>query len=303
MNDSLASKPAVEGKDTYQEIRWPLGHLTLAGLHWPCEKPQPEAPPVVMLHGWLDNCLSFVRLAPELRSFADVYALDMAGHGHSGHRPQGQSYLLVDYVADLAEMVDASFSRPVDLVGHSLGGIVALLYAAAFPEKVRKLVLIDSFGPISKTADEAVAQLRRGIIKRISGSGSSGGYATRKEAGRARAGGLSPLSPEAAEQLVGRNLRQAGDAFVWRTDPRLRHPSLTMYTEDQTQAFIRSVKADTLLIRAEKGLLGNPAHWQSRMEAMPSLKEVVVPGSHHCHLDGDTRPVADAVRGFLINEH
>lgn len=303
MNDSLASKPAADSKDTYHEIRWPLGHLTLAGLHWPSERPQPDAPPVLMLHGWLDNCLSFVRLAPELRSFADVYALDMAGHGHSGHRPPGQSYLIVDYVADLAEMVEASFSRPIDIVGHSLGGIVGLLYAAAFPEKVRRLVLIDSFGPINKSPEEAVGQLRRGIIKRLSGSGSSSGYASREEAARARAGGLSPLSAEAAEQLVGRNLVQVGETFFWRTDPRLRHPSLTMYTEDQSLAFIRSVKADALLIRAEKGLLGNPARWQSRMEAMPSLKEVVVPGSHHCHLDGDTRPVADAVRGFLINEH
>lgn len=293
----------VDGKPQYRETRWPLKNLTLAGIHWPARSPQPETPAIVMLHGWLDNCLSFVRLAPELNQHSEVYALDMAGHGHSGHRPAGQSYLLGEYVADLAEMIESTFSQPVDLVGHSLGGIVMVLYAAAFPEKVRRLVVIDSLGPISKDNADAVGQLRRGIQKRLSGSGNSVGYDSLEAAAVARAGGLSPLSAEAAEQLVARNLVTGKNSVEWRTDPRLRHPSLMMYTEEQAMAFLRGVRADTLLIRADKGLLGNRERWHGRIDAVPSLTEVVVPGSHHCHLDGDTRPVANAVRGFLTHDH
>ncbi len=299
MNESLAFDPSQRQDADYQEVRWPLRHLTLAGVHWPAETPDPHRPPVVMLHGWLDNCLSFRRLAPELSAPAQVYALDMAGHGHSGHRPPGQSYLLAEYVADLAEVLDSGFSGPVDLVGHSLGGIVSMMFAAAFPEKVRKLVVIDSLGPLTKPSDEAVSQLRRGILKRLAGSGSSAGYRSQEEAATARAGGLSPLSPEAAAQLVGRNLRETEAGYEWRTDPRLRHPSLMMYNDDQALAFLKAVEAPTLLIRAENGLLGKRENWRQRLEAVARLTEVTVPGSHHCHLDGDTQPVADAVREFL----
>lgn len=302
MNDSLAA-PTASPQDTgYQEMRWPLRHLTMAGVHWPAESRAPGRPPIVMLHGWLDNCLSFRRLAPELAAVTDVYALDMAGHGHSGHRPAGQGYLLADYVADLAEVLDSGFEGPVDLVGHSLGGIVCMLYASAFPEKVRRLAVIDSLGPLTKSSGEAVSQLRRGILKRLAGSGSSAGYRTQEEAATARAGGLSPLSPEAAAQLVGRNLRQTDQGFEWRTDPRLRHPSMMMYNDDQAMAFLKAIEAPTLLVRAEGGLLGTRERWQSRLEAVPRLTEVSVAGSHHCHLDGDTRPVADAVGEFLSEQ-
>lgn len=299
MNDSVAI-PTARPQDTgFQEMRWPLRHLTLAGVHWPAETRPSGRPPVVMLHGWLDNCLSFRRLAPELAGATEVYALDMAGHGHSGHRGPGQSYLLAEYVADLAELLESAFEGPVDLVGHSLGGIVSMMFAAAFPEKVRRLVLIDSLGPLTKPSGEAVGQLRRGILKRLAGSGSSAGYRSEEEAATARAGGLSPLSPEAAAQLVGRNLRQTDEGFQWRTDPRLRHPSLMMYNDDQALAFLAALEAPTLLIRAEGGLLGKRERWQQRLDAIARLTEVTVPGSHHCHLDGDTRPVAEAVRKFL----
>ncbi len=303
MNDSF-SPPSAEGAcSDRRETRWPLRHLTLAGLHWPGETNRHDVPPVVMLHGWLDNSLSFVRLAPELSAFTDVYAVDLAGHGRSDHRPEGQSYLLADYVADLAELIEASFSEPVDLVGHSLGGIVAMLYAAAFPEKVRKLVVIDSLGPISKTPDETVSQLRKGILKRLAGSGRSAGYLTVEEAAAARAGGLSPLSAEAAMQLVPRNLREGEDGFEWRTDPRLRYPSLMMFAEQQALACLEAVITETLLLRAEQGLLADRNRWQARLDAMPSLTEVVVSGTHHCHLDGDITPVADAIRSFLSYGH
>ncbi|WP_375194154.1 alpha/beta fold hydrolase, partial [Marinobacter sp.] len=71
---------------------------------------------------------------------------------------------------DLAELVEAHLLSgevaQVDLVGHSLGGIVCALYAAAFPERVRKLVMIDSLGAMSRPVDQTIPQLRRAIQKR-----------------------------------------------------------------------------------------------------------------------------------------
>ena len=178
MNQSLSPDLLSDSESDFREVRWPLKHLTLAGLHWPASEAGSGDTPVLMLHGWLDNSLTFYRLAPTLRSLGNIWAMDHAGHGYSDHRPEGQSYLLADYVADLAELIETHFADhdKVDLVGHSLGGIVSMLYAAAFPEKVRRLVMIDSLGPISKAPEESVSQLRRGIRKRLSGSGASTGY-------------------------------------------------------------------------------------------------------------------------------
>ncbi|MEX0603904.1 MAG: alpha/beta hydrolase [Marinobacter sp.] len=284
------------------EMRWTLPHMSLSGLHWPSKAPSPQHPPVIMLHGWLDNSLSFTHLAPGLQDFTDVYAVDMAGHGLSDHRPSGQSYLLVDYVADLAMLVENEFDAPIDLVAHSLGGIVAMMYAAAHSEKVRKLVLIDSLGPITRGADDVVGQLQKSITKRIAGSGRSAHYTTIAEAAKAREGGLSPLSHEAAMTLVPRNLKPMRDGFEWRTDPKLRHPSPMLFAEPQAIAFLEAVTTDTLLVLADKGLLAERKFWCSRLEAVPSFNRVVVPGTHHCHLDGDTAPVKEAVRRFLFHE-
>lgn len=326
MNNKVVETPVAEqsggyqnksddgrGMGVYREIRWPLRHLVLAGLHWPSMSQGSGRAdtgtasalrhrPVVMIHGWLDNSLTFAKLAPELARTTDVYAIDLAGHGHSDHRPLSQSYLLVDYIADLAELLDTHFDGPVDLVAHSLGGIVAIIYAAAFPEKVRKLAIIDSLGPISRPPDQVVGQLRNALLKRRNGSGTTPVYASVEDAAKARAGGLSPLSDEAAHVLVPRNLRQVEGGYCWRTDPRLRHPSMMQFDEEQVVAALREVTTETLLVRAEKGLLAHRDGFERRIAAVKPLTVVTVPGNHHCHLDGDVTPVVDAIREFLEGE-
>jgi len=256
-----------------------------------------------MLHGWLDNSLTFSRIAPELAKLSSLHAVDMAGHGHSGHRPPGQGYLLMDYVADTAELIEEHFrDGKVDIVGHSLGGIVGALYAAAFPERVRRLVMIDSLGALSRSVSETVPQLRKSIKKRIAGSGKPSVYPDVVTAAKVREGGLSPLSHEAALTLIPRNLKPEGDGYGWRTDSRLRHPTALMMTEEQVVASLKAIQVPTLFVRAEKGLLANRKGMDNRADAVSHLQIVDVPGGHHCHLDGDTRPAADAVRNFLENE-
>ncbi|MBS8239032.1 alpha/beta hydrolase [Marinobacter lipolyticus] len=305
MND-IASPPDKAAETRCNEIIWPLRDITLAGLHWPAAQPSGEACPILMLHGWLDNSLTFARLAPELAESREVFSVDMAGHGHSGHRPSGQSYLLMDYVADLAELVERHFSDRddprVDLVGHSLGGIVCVLYAAAFPEHVRSLVMIDSLGPISRPPAETIPQLRKAIKKRLAGSGKPVVYPDTRTAGKAREGGLSPLSTEAAMTLIPRNMKPVEGGFVWRTDPRLRHPSPMMLEESQVLASLGELSTRTLFIRAEEGLLAYRKGWQPRLDAIPHLVTVTVPGGHHCHLDGDVAPVSHAIKAFINHE-
>jgi len=234
-----------------------------------------------------------------------VHAVDMAGHGHSGHRPPGYSYWLMDYVGDLSELVERHFPEseryPLDLVGHSLGGIVCALYAAAFPERVRRLVMIDSLGALSRPARETIPQLRRALQKRRAGSAAPAVYPDVQSAARIREGGLSPLSPEAARTLVPRNMRTEAGGFIWRTDARLRHPTPLMMTEEQVRASLAAIQTPTLFVRAKEGLLVSRTGLDSRADLVPNLETVDVPGGHHCHLDGEVTPVAEAINRFLLH--
>ena len=285
------------------EMHWPLDNITLSGLTWPNSSEESSRPPAILLHGWLDNAMSFARLAPLLAENTTVHAVDMAGHGHSGHRPPGYSYWLMDYVGDLSELVERHFPEseryPLDLVGHSLGGIVCALYAAAFPERVRRLVMIDSLGALSRPARETIPPLRRALQKRRAGSAAPAVYPDVQSAARIREGGLSPLSPEAARTLVPRNMRTEAGGFIWRTDARLRHPTPLMMTEEQVGASLSAIQTPTLFVRAEEGLLVSRSGLDSRADLVPNLETVDVPGGHHCHLDGEVTPVAETINRFL----
>ncbi|TBW54735.1 alpha/beta hydrolase [Marinobacter halodurans] len=295
--------PAVVGRElpAPQESDWPLDDLVLRGLTWSRPETSQVAPPIIGLHGWLDNAATFSRIAPALGWSRPFYGIDFAGHGHSDHRGAGQSYPLLDYVKDIAGLVERHFQQPVVIVGHSLGGIVGSLYAATFPERVDRLVMIDSLGPLTQSPESGPEQLRKGIRKHLRGSGAAMTYGSVEDAARIRAGGLSPLSPEAAALLVPRNLRPVEGGYQWRTDARLRYPSLSRLDEAQVAGFLQAIEAPTLFVRASDGLLGGRESWRKRIELIPHLQEAVVPGSHHCHLDGEVQPVIDAISAFLTS--
>ncbi|BES71620.1 alpha/beta fold hydrolase [Marinobacter nanhaiticus D15-8W] len=283
----------------HADTEWPLRHLVLRGLSWSAPDTPDTAIPIIGLHGWLDNAATFTRIAPALAQLAPMHCIDFPGHGHSEHRPPGQDYVLVDYVADIADLIDRYFEGPVHIVGHSLGGIVGAMYAASFPDRVGRLVMIDSLGPLTLPPEKSAAQLRKGITKRLRGSGAPMTYGAVEDAAKIRAGGLSPLSSEAAHLLVPRNLREVEGGYQWRTDARLRYPSLSRFDEAQVEGFLKAIESPTLFLRAEDGLLGGRESWRGRSRLIPDFREVVVPGSHHCHLDGNVDPVIEAIREFL----
>src|SRR5580658_808948 len=106
--------------------------------------PSESVSPVVLLHGWLDCGETFQFLVDALERDWPLAALDWRGFGRSGWA--GDGYWFPDYLADLDGLLALlSPSRPARLVGHSMGGNVASLYAGVRPERVRSVVNLEGF--------------------------------------------------------------------------------------------------------------------------------------------------------------
>ena len=104
-----------------------------------------DAPPIVLLHGFMDCGATFQFVADAIASSRSLVAPDWRGFGRSGWNPQG--YWFPDYFADLDAMLEwLAPGKPVDLVGHSMGGNVAMIYAGLRPGRVHRLVTLEGFG-------------------------------------------------------------------------------------------------------------------------------------------------------------
>ncbi|MEY5003729.1 MAG: hypothetical protein RL678_1538, partial [Pseudomonadota bacterium] len=121
--------------------------LTLRGLrmhirHWGAD----AAPKLFLLHGWMDVSASFQFMVDALASDWHVIALDWRGFGLS-ERVATDCYWFPDYLADLDAMLDVlAPEQAVTLVGHSMGGNIATLYAGVRPQRVSRLVNLEGFG-------------------------------------------------------------------------------------------------------------------------------------------------------------
>lgn len=108
-------------------------------IHY-AEAPGP-GPALVILHGATGSHTTYLPLLPALAQHAHIYALDLRGHGLSGHTPG--AYRLADYGRDVAAFLRTAVGKPAILAGHSLGGYVALWVAAENPDLVTRLFLED----------------------------------------------------------------------------------------------------------------------------------------------------------------
>ena len=270
-----------------------------------------DRPPLLALHGWLDNAASFVPLAPYLREF-DLVALDLPGHGASAHRAPGYDYAFVDWIHDVLDAIDALGWQHTHLLGHSMGAAIATLVAAAAPERVHRLALIEALGPLAGDAAQAGKKLREAVATRRSvatrsiQSGAPTGKTRRiiadiEQAVAARLA-VGNMSKDAARLIVARNLAPVAGGWVWRSDARLTLPTQLRITEDAACSIVRAVEAPTLLIVADPA----PPYFtrelrDGRMACLRDGRLLIVPGGHHLHME-QPEVIAPLLRAFLDSQ-
>ncbi|MEO7325449.1 MAG: alpha/beta hydrolase [Dokdonella sp.] len=278
-----------------EERRIELPHATLALRCWG----DPALPPLLALHGWLDNAGSFDRLAPLLAGASHVVALDLRGHGRSSHAPSGAWYHYVDYFDEIRSTLDHFGWERASLLGHSLGGTLASLFAALYPERVNELLLIEALGPLTTPEQDSLGQLRRSLDQHAA-------FATRRplrvladiDIAIAARMAANDLSESAARALVERGVTTVDGGYVWSSDPRLTLASPQRYTEAQILAMLSGIRAHTLLLLADPATSYLPREMMdARVARVADIGVVRLPGHHHLHLD-DAAAVAQAIHAF-----
>lgn len=270
---------------SYQEARFDIAGLSIAGWY----HGKGSGPLLLALHGWQDNADSFGPLAnalPEQR----LLAIDWPGHGYSSHvGPQGQ-YHFIDWADTLYQLV-RQLNEPVILLGHSMGALVASVFAASFPEWVQKLVVIEGFGPISSEPEQAIELLKKSVCSREKLRRNRARVISLEAAITARMMAGSDLSRGSAQRLCLRNLKMAGETggrvsgYHWRTDPKIKAFSPLRMTEAQAQAFVAGIQCPVLSIVGVDGPDFVKQQLQDRAHLVPQLQQVQLAGGHHLHME------------------
>ncbi len=254
-------------------------NLSLSGLTWG----GPADPPVIALHGWLDNAASFVPLADCLDGLR-LIALDLPGHGASQHRQGVNAYHFVDYATDIIQALDGLELDRVSLLGHSLGASIAALIASVIPERINHLAMIEGIGPLPAEDHRFYENFKRHINRSIAPRRDKVIYTTIEQAAvaRQRAG---DLSLDAARLIAERNLQRIGGTYQWRTDRAVTRASPLYLNENQIKTYLGQIRCRCLLIRSTAGIVLNWKSLRGRETCVRNLHVIDIEGGHHCHMD------------------
>jgi pimeloyl-ACP methyl ester carboxylesterase len=258
---------------------------------------------MVLLHGWMDVSASFQFLVDALEQDWDVYAPDWRGYGLTDWG-KSDCYWFPDYVADLDLLLERiQPETPVDLVGHSLGGNVAALYAGVRPARIRRLVNLEGFGMQSTKPAQAPQRYGLWLDELHQGSGfrpypDFGALADRQRttAPRARRGVLA--------RHWGRELPDG--RILLRGDPAHKIVNPVLYRYEEARACWSQVTAPVLWVDAAESetlkRVGLSAEqYAERRAAFRSLRYVTVQGAGHMLHHDQPWEVARLIEEFLLS--
>jgi pimeloyl-ACP methyl ester carboxylesterase len=300
--------------DAYQPRRAPQSRfVAVRGLRYhvnlwgdPAQATR-ERPLLLLMHGWMDVGASFQFVVDAMRDGRTIAAADWRGFGRTGAPPLTDSYWFADYLGDLDGLLDAlSPAAPVDLAGHSMGGNVVMTYAAARPERIRRLVNMEGFGLPEAKAEQAPERLRQWLDElktpqRLRPYASLGDVAARLIQNNPR------LSADRAAWLAAHWAERRDDG-QWHIlgDPAHKRVNPALYRKDEVLEGWKRITAPTLWVEGDET---DPNRWwghryprsefEARIALVSNLQRARLAScGHMLHFD-QPQALAEALERFL----
>lgn len=253
-----------------------------------------DAPPMLLIHGGRDHCRNWDWVAEAFRKDYHIIAPDLRGHGDSQWMIGG-AYSINDYTYDIAQLLHQTKMTPLTIIGHSLGGNLALRYTGLYPDNVKKVVAIEGMGPppsfTAQMADQTNLQRVKtwiGELRNASGR-LARRYASVEEAYERMQKENPNLSPERAYHLTVHGVNQNEDgSYSWKFDNYVRVFAPRPPDTEEVQEIWSAITCPALLFRGTESWATDPlkdgraAHFKNaRVENIEGAGHWV----HHDKLD------------------
>ncbi len=262
-----------------------------------------DAPPLILIHGGLDHCRNWDAIARQLQPHFHILAPDLRGHGDS-EWAKGSSYSLSDNVYDLARLMNHAELEGAGIVGHSMGGMVALAYAGTYPEKVSRLGVLDGAFlsgaqplPIHQQMSRWIDQLD-GISEREPSA-----FRTIEEAAQRLSARNRRLTPELALHLARHGVRQDADGLHrWKFDHHQRARAPYRLLPEDYAALWSRITCPTLLMWGDESFLPDPEA-AGLLAHFKDAELVKIAGAGHWLHHERPDEVLDSLRRLLETAH
>ncbi|MEY3978646.1 MAG: hypothetical protein RLZZ375_75 [Pseudomonadota bacterium] len=283
--------------------------LTLRGLrmhirHWGAD----AAPKLFLLHGWMDVSASFQFMVDALANDWHVIALDWRGFGLS-ERVATDCYWFPDYLADLDAMLDVlAPEQAVTLVGHSMGGNIATLYAGVRPQRVSRLVNLEGFG-LANTVPAQAPNRYAQWLDELREPPSMRSYPSREAVAERLRKNNPRLTRERAMFLSDHwAVPDARGAWHVQGDPKHKIVSANLYRTEEVLACWQQITAPVLWVEAEHTdvwrWMGPKAEVRAeidrRMRVIPDVISALIKDAGHMLHHDQPEALAHLIEDFLI---
>ena len=260
--------------------------------------------PLMLVHGYLDLAESwraFVAALAIRQSNLWVIAPDCRGHGDSGWIGAGGYYHFPDYVFDLDCIVQAHRIDSFTLIGHSMGGTISLLYAGTFPERVKKLVLIEGIGPVGMTFSDAPLRMEKWISELHERGRRHFREYTSLAAGASQLRQTNPRLSENTALEIARAAMKQNDRgkWIWKFDPLHRTAAPQPFYTAQALEFLRRIECPVLLIDGEESRQNRRTDKQERYDAIAHHQRITISRAGHMVHQDNPEQLADVVGDFI----
>ena len=238
-------------------------------------------PPLILIHGGRDHGRNWDRVALALNDRYTIYAPDLRGHGDSGWA-LGSMYSLPEFVLDVATLVAELGEDPLTVIGHSLGGAIALQYAGTFPDRVLKVVAIEGLGPPMIEHQPAHLRMRHWIdhmheMERRQPRR----YASVEDATHRMLEANPHLTAEMAHHLTLHGTRDNDDGTLsWKFDNYVHIRSPYEFNLEDAQDIWSRIQAPVLLIRGTESWAPDPEK-SGRAVTIENYRSVTVQDAGH----------------------